>query len=353
MAWVGRPVSRRRYLQIAGGLTGLTVLTAAGAAEADSDNELVVTVNGGVSGEFAQNVVFPEFEKRTGGKIIAVAGLTMQNLAKLRASKGRPSLDVIGMDPPGTVPAASEGLLEKLDPNKIPNMRDLFSWAVPASGDYVAVNSDYQMLAYNTKNITSGPDSWEVLWKPEFKNKIILPDITTSHGIFFIAIISKMQTGDFFNTDAAFEKLASLKPNVLTYWTSHDQVVQLLTSGQAWFAPWTSDRAVYQVGIGAPIDLVVPAKDGALFTPSDYCVAKGTTHLALAEAYVNIWLDPKIQAMNAEKIYNGPSNKLAPLTGLAKKYYSVAELKLLNIDWSKLLQVQSGWVDRWNRDMVR
>jgi hypothetical protein len=25
----------------------------------------------------------------------------------------------------------------------------------------------------------------------------------------------------------------------------------------------------------------------------------------------------------------------------------------MNLDWDKLLAVQSGWVDRWNRDMVR
>jgi putative spermidine/putrescine transport system substrate-binding protein len=351
--WQGQPIPRRRYLQITGGLAGITVLGSPGVGHADDDNELVVTVNGGAFEKFTRAVIFTEFEKRTGGKIIAVTGLTMQVLAKLRASRDNPTLDVFRMDPPGMVPAAHEGLLHKLDPAHIPNMASLFPWAIPASGDYVCDNSDYQVLAFNSKAVQTPPQSWLDFWKPEFKGRVIIPDITTSHGILFIAILSKILTGDFFNADAAFQKLVTLKPNVLTYWTGHDQVVQLLTSGQAWLAPWISDRAVYQVSTGAPIDIVAPAKDGAVFVPANAGISVGTKKLALAQAYVNVLLDPQVQALNAEQIFNGPSNRLTPLTGLAKKYYSIADLNLMNLDWYKLLAVQSGWVDRWNRDMVQ
>jgi putative spermidine/putrescine transport system substrate-binding protein len=352
MSWQGRPVSRRRYLQITSGIAGLSVFASPQVADAQSDNEIVVTVNGGAFEKFTRSVVFTEFEKRTGGHVVAVAGLTMQALAKLRASRDNPALDVIRMDPPGTVPASREGLLHKLDEAKIPNLKDLFPWARPKSGDYAADNSDYQTLAFNTNFVKTPPDSWRDLWKPEFKGKVIIPDITTSHGILFIAVLSKVLTGDFFNADAAFKELVALKPNVQTYWTSHDQVIQLLTSGQAWLTPWISDRAIYQVSAGAPVDLVVPKKDGALFVPADVMISAGTKKLALAEAYVNILLDPQVQAQNAQVILNGPSNKLAPLTGLAKKYYTIADLNLLDIDWDKLLQSQSGWVDMWNRQMV-
>jgi putative spermidine/putrescine transport system substrate-binding protein len=207
------------------------------------------------------------------------------------------------------------------------------------------------MLAYNMQIIKTPPTSWLDLWNPEFKGKVIIPDITTSHGILFIAMLSKVLTGDYFNADAAFAKLVELKSNVQTYWTNHDQVIQLLTSGQALMTPWISDRALYQISINAPVDLVVP-KEGALFVPAMVSISAGTKHLTLAEAYINVLLDPKIQARNADVILNGPSNKLAPLTGLAKKYYNIAEVKLLDIDWGRLLKEQSGWIDIWNRKMV-
>ena len=76
------------------------------------------------------------------------------------------------------------------------------------------------MLAYNTQFVKEPPKSWADLWKPEYKGKVALPDIGTSHGLFFVSIVSKMQSGDLYNTDAAFAKLQTLKPNVLTFWTS-------------------------------------------------------------------------------------------------------------------------------------
>lgn len=86
---------------------------------------------------------------------------------------------------------------------------------------------------------------------------------------------------------------------MLTYWTSHDQVIQLLTSGQAWLTPWTADRGIYQVSVNAPVDLCVPVKEGALTTPSFTGVAKETKNPDLASAYLNVLLDPEIQAKDA------------------------------------------------------
>jgi putative spermidine/putrescine transport system substrate-binding protein len=133
MTWEGNPISRRRYLQITGGLAGLAIVSTAETGAAQSDYQLVVTIPGGAFEKFVREVVFPEFEKRTGGKLIGFTGLTMQNLAKLRASRDNPAFDVVRMDPPGMIPAAQEGLLHKLDPDKIPNLKDLFPWAVPES----------------------------------------------------------------------------------------------------------------------------------------------------------------------------------------------------------------------------
>jgi putative spermidine/putrescine transport system substrate-binding protein len=295
----------------------------------------------------------PEFERRTGAKVSAVSGLTMQNLAKMRASAGDPQLDVVGMDAPGMYPASREGLLMRLDPAKVPNMNDLVPWAVPPTGDFVANNYGYQMLAYNTKAVKSAPETWTDLWKPEYKGRVIIPDISTSHGMFFIALVSKMESGDYFNSDAAFKKLTALKPNILTYWTGHDQVIQLLTSGQAWLTPWTADRAIYQVSVNAPVDLCVPVREGALATPSFTGIAKGTKRPDLAQAYLNVLLDPDIQAKVAATLFQGPTNKKAALTNdIARKYLDLGGLKLLPIDWNKLLDIQSSWVDRWNREML-
>jgi putative spermidine/putrescine transport system substrate-binding protein len=328
------------------------LLAAGGPAGAAGSNVLTVTVFGGTFEKWERSVVFTAFEKETGATINAVTGLTMTNLAKLRASRGNPQIDIVGMDPPGAVPAANEGLLEKLDPAKIPNLNNLYSWAKSGNAALAPSFVAYQCLAYNTKMVSPPPTSWADLAKPQYKGKVILPDINQSHAYYLIMMESKLATGsDLYNADAAFKPLVALKPDVLTYWTSHDQVAQLLNSGQAWLAPWTIDRAITQLSQGAPIDCVTP-KEGAVVFISNMTIAKGTKHLDLAEKFMNIWLSAAIQQSMATHIFLAPVNKNVTLTGLSKKYLSPKPNSVAP-DWPKLMTLEPAWADRWNRAMVK
>jgi len=316
-------------------------------------NEVIVTLPGGTLEKLLRRSWVEPFEKKYNAKVIVVTGLTMENLAKLRAQKGNPQIDVIGFDPPGAIPAANEGLLEKLDPERIPNLKDQYPFEVQKHGLFATQWLSNQVLAYNTKFIKEPPKSWEDLWKPEYKGKVILPDISTSHGFFFISIISKMQTGgELYNTDAAFAKLKTLRPNVLTFWTNHDQVAQLLNSGEAWLAPWTSDRALTQTAAKAPIALVVP-KEGAIYFTSQIGIAKGTKNKALAEKYLDVAISAEAQLMNAQQAFLGPSNSKVKLSGILAESLAYGDTlkKLLAPDWNRMDQLRNDWMERWNREI--
>jgi len=316
-------------------------------------NELVVILPGGTLEKVLRKSWVEPFEKQYNAKALVVTGLTMENLAKLRAQKGNPQIDVVIFDPPGAIPAANEGLLEKLDPERIPNLKDQYPFEIQKHGLFATQWLSNQVLAYNTKFVKEPPKSWADLWKPEYKGKVILPDISTSHGVFFISIISKMQTGgELYNTEAAFSKLKTLRPNVLTFWTSHDQVAQLLNSGEAWLAPWTSDRALSQTAAKAPIALTVP-KEGAIYFTSHIAIAKGTKKKELAEKYLNVAISAEAQLMNAQGAFLGPANSKVKLEGsLAENLaYGDTLKKLLAPDWNKMDQLRNDWTERWNREI--
>ena len=131
------------------------------------------------------------------------------------------------------------------------------------------------------------PTSWEDLWKPEYKGKVAVPEIGSISGAYFVAMMGKAFGSGLFDSDAAFPKVKLLRPSVLTFWTSHDQLAQLLIQGEVWLSPWASDRAAFQVKSGAPIASVVP-KEGAIFGMGAMGIAKGSRHRALAEKYVNV-----------------------------------------------------------------
>ena len=336
---------------IVGGMVGLAEGMPGHAAPS---NELTVTGAGGTFEQWERTKMIEPFERATGAKVTVVTGLTMTNLAKLRASRGRPQIDVVTMDPPGAVPAAREGLLETLDPGRIPNLRNVLPWT---KFKYDSLAPDYFTpicLAYNTSQIAAAPASWTDLWKAGYKGKVIIPDIGQSYAFFFLMMVSKTYTGgDYYNTDAIFSHLAALRPNVLTYWTSHDQVAQLLNSGQASIAPWGTERAMTQNKQGAPINCVTP-REGSVLNVSSISIARGSPHRELAERFVNMWLSYEVQASQAEDIFHGIVVRGVSPGATAKRYLTPPPgAGWSTPDWDRLLSVQSAWTDRWNREMVR
>jgi putative spermidine/putrescine transport system substrate-binding protein len=352
------PERRRVFLRAAAlaiAAASVPTLTAAqAAAPAKPSGSITVTVAGGTYGNFIKQKVMKPFHDQTGVDINPVDGLTMQNLATLRATKNNPSLDVMSFDPPGAYPAADEGLLLKLDPAKLPNMAKMYPWGVAKDGHLVGVLASNQCLAYNTKFVKSPPTSWEDMWKPEYKGHVALPDISTSHGVMLLLIMSKIATGgsDLYNGDKAFGKLETLKPNVLTYWTNHDQLSQLMNSGQVWLAPWTADRAATQENNGAPIDCVLP-KEGAIFFASFSGIAKNSRNPEAAYAYLNTQISAKSQAEAANEIFLGPTNADVKMTGKPLKYLDPTRPGLVRPDWEKVMQLTPQWTDLWNRRMQK
>src|SRR4051812_1550278 len=229
MIGFGLTTGRRSVLIFAAAATAVGKCSRSAVAQS---NEIVITLPGGTLERVLRKSWVEPFQSKYNAKVLVVTGLTMENLAKLRAQKGNPQLDVVSFDPPGAVPAANEGLLEKLDPERIPSLKQQGPWEIQKHGLFATVWLSNQVLAYNNKSVKEAPKSWADLWKPGYKGKVILPDISTSHGMFFISIVSKMASGELYNTEAAFARLKSLKPNVLTLWTSHDQVAQLLNAGE-------------------------------------------------------------------------------------------------------------------------
>lgn len=322
------------------------------AADAGS---LTFTVAGGTFEKWERSVLIATFEKETGAHVNVVAGLTMTNLAKLRASRGNPQIDVVTFDPPGAIPAAKEGLLEKLNPAKIPNLRNVYPWAKPQYDTLAPDYLFYECIAYNTNLIKSPPTSFNDLWNPEYQGKVLIPDISQGHSYLLVAELSKMLTGgkDFYDADAAFKKLATLKPSILTYWTSHDQVAQLLNSGQAWIAAWGIDRSITQRMQGAPINCVIP-KEGDMKIVSNIGIAKGSAHQALAEKFINLWLSPEIQQSMANNVILAPIVKNVKLTGVVGDAFAPAKLQALDSpDWDRLIPLEPKWAEIWNQMMVK
>ena len=348
----GSLVTRRSLLRAGAGATAL-LATQPGASWARE--ELVVTMYGGPMEEgWRRNVVDP-FVKQFDADVTIATGLSLENLAKMRAQRQNPELDVVAMDTVAAVPAAREGLYEQLDLNRVPVLNDLYDWAIAPHRYYVSWLSVYYGLAYNTQKIPR-PTSWEDMWNPAYKGHVIFPDISNVGATYMMHILNTIGGGDTNanQVDVGFKKIASLKPQLLTFWTNHDQVGQLLSQGDAWITPWPSDRLLTLKSLGAPVDIVIP-REGVPFGTSEMGITKGTKHQALAEKYLNFALGPEAQAHNAQTIFIGPTNKKTQVPEQLAKDLGMnpgPEVKRIAYpDWEKVAAYRAGWIDRWNREI--
>jgi putative spermidine/putrescine transport system substrate-binding protein len=344
---------RSRFLGAAFGLLGLLAVTFfASVVVAAEPEELITTLYGGTLEKgWRVNVIQP-FEKQFNARVRVVTGLSGENLAKLRAQKDNPQIDVFMLNTDLAIVGAREGLLETLDPARIPNLRSVYDFAMDSTRQHVAIYTLTVPLAYNTQYVKEKPTSWADLWKPEYKGKILLPNISQITGSLFIAVLGHSFGKGWSDTDAAFARLKSLRPSILTFTTSHDQTAQLLNQGEAWMQPWFNDRIATQVKAGAPIGISMP-KEGSIFASGAIGIAKGSKRKALAEKYINLVLSEAAQAANATTIFLAPTNKNVQIPPEVAPFVPHGEMmkRLFVVDWDEFNQLRDQWVDRWNREI--
>jgi putative spermidine/putrescine transport system substrate-binding protein len=298
------------------------------------------------------STVIPAFEKKYNCKIVYEGTRSLVNLEKMQRNKDRQYLSVVQMDDPVMILAVKEGLLEKLTPQKVPNMTMIRPDAVNMDGMWANYVQPWQGVAYNTKALPNGIQSWAQLWEPRFKGRVILPSLQNTEGIANLFLASSLETGkppaqSQYDVDPGFRKLVALKPNLLTVYTQMPQAFNLLEQGEAWvIAGALSSFALQRKESGAPIDLAAP-KEGIWASPSGICVVKGAPQQELAFAYVNEMLGAEYQSAIAGPTFSLPTNRNAKAPANLPKGTAIHAT-----DWGNVATNRNAWIQRWDRDMA-
>lgn len=322
---------------------------------ANAATELTVIVYGGSFEAGWKKAVIEPFEAANPDiKVRIATGLTMETVAMMRAQKTDPKIDVIMMDEVGAAQANAEGLYEPLEAKAIPNMGKLYPQFRIAGDPYTKFMYVAQVIAYDKKRVKGVPQSYDEFWKPEYKGKIAIPDINTTHGTMFLMMAARMNGGTIENADPGFAAIKKLKPSIVTFWNQHAQVSQLFTQGDIVMTTWTSDRAQGLIDSGGDIGWTIP-KESAYIIDSTIGIAKGTKNLAAAQKYIDFVLSEKAQEANAKFTYLTPVNRDAKLDPAVAAKLPAGEAtlkKLLVVDWNKVTRERPKWVDRWNREVT-
>jgi putative spermidine/putrescine transport system substrate-binding protein len=321
--------------------------------------ELVVAAWGDPYEAGWRKSLVPEFEKQNNAKVIWVQGFSSQTLAKLRAQKDNPQIDVAMMDDGPFRLASAGGLLEKLDRSKIPNVNNLYDIAFERGDFGIAFGLTASGLYYSpkvfAKNKWAPPTSWLDLFRPEFKGKVLIHNISNANGINILLALNKIAGGDERDVERGFAKVKELVPAVVTF-DRFGETPTLLQQEAVVIGTWNIDRVSnFRDTTGSDLQFVFP-KEGAWGWKEVVGIVKGRPNQDLAYKWIDLILSKQQQELTAEYVGLGPVSKTAELKpNIAKNvFYGNEYVTKLNIpNWEVVNEKRAEWTERWNKEIER
>jgi putative spermidine/putrescine transport system substrate-binding protein len=346
--------SRRDFLATAG--VAAATLAAPRAARAQkkwAGKKLQVQFWSGPEGDnIIKNVVDP-FKAETGAEVIVDYGNTAASIAKIRAQKNDPQIDVFFLDDIGVYTTAPEGLLSKLDLSKIPNAKDVDPNFVILDGLGIGFFTYTDSLVYNTDYFKQAPTSYEALWDPKLKGKVGIPASDGMDAMKLLIAAAKLAGGDQKNIEPGFKKLAALKPNVHSFVTDFAAAGELVKRGDIVLMFHASYLWKDQQAKGYPIRPTFKVKEGVYTTPAVATIPKGHPGpQELAELFINRALSVEAQAAMAKGLWYGPTNKKVKLDdkGLTENLVMPENFKsVVPVDVPALAKVRQEWITRYDQ----
>jgi putative spermidine/putrescine transport system substrate-binding protein len=300
--------------------------------------------------------LIPEFEKQNNVKVVWVPGVSTANVAKLRAQKDNPQIDLAMMDEGPHRQAALQGLVEKIDRSKLTDLKDLYDVAFLPDDLGLAFGLSAAGLWYLpakfAENKWPAPTSWMDLFRPELKGKIIVHSIANANGMAALLAFNRIGGGTDENVDKGFAKLKELVPAIVTF-DRFGETPTLIQQGAAVMGTWSVERTANLAATGVDVKFVYP-KEGALALKIVVTIVKGRPNQDLAYKFINLLLSKKEQENDAKWVGIGPVNKTAQLdskTAESVTYGPEAVSHLFSANWDVVGEKRADWTERWNKEL--
>lgn len=326
------------------------------AVDQDVEEELVFAAGGGETQETFETKIFPPFAEKYGNKVklTYIAGQASDTLAKLRTQRNSPTIDVAWLAGASTYQAIDEDLVAELDMSLVPNYA-LIPESVGRETTVAPICIAVCQLLYNPEvfeqNGWEPPKGWLDMWDPKFAGHVMLPSISLSIGVAFLAEIARELTGDFKNFDQAFDKIKELRPNMLDFYTSSGIQETAYRQGEQWVGILSGQRAWQLQQSGSPIGFVAP-ENGLVGYQTWAGIAKGAPHPKVAHAWINYLMSTEGQ--NTVMLGTGytPVNPQVVVPDENRKFFPDISTVFVP-DWRYLSTQLPDLVKRWNQEIER
>ena len=206
-------------------------------------------------------------------------------------------------------------LLAEINWNNIPNIKNMDSTYMEQSKSFDPKNK-YSVpycvgtvgILYNKSMVKEPVDSWNILWDPKYKDRILMQDsVRDAFAVALKRLGYSINATEVDQLAAATEDLIEQKPLVQAYVV--DQVRDKMIGNEAALGVIYSGEAGYTKRENPDLEYVIP-KEGSNVWIDSWVIPKNSKNKENAEKFINFMCRPEIALMNFEYLtYSTPNLK--------------------------------------------
>ncbi len=282
---------------------------------ASSAGTVVVPDPGGDLGKAMKKAFFDPFEKKTGIDVVLSPGEFDAAVVLTGVKAGAPAFDLVNVNGAALQRFRGDSALEPVDytlwkdgvRDKIAPVKAADD-AVPAY--YISIVPSWSTGKLGGNALTSWADFWNVGKFPG--KRTLAPGSWGAGGATFeiAALADGVAPKDLYpiDYDRVFASLDKLKPNLVKYWETGAEPIQLLTGGQATVASAWNGRVAGAQDKGAP---VASTWNQSILQYDNWAILKGAKNAGNAQKLLAFMMEPEAQADFANAITYSPANSAA------------------------------------------
>ncbi|WJH38128.1 polyamine ABC transporter substrate-binding protein (plasmid) [Aliirhizobium terrae] len=327
------------------------IASLAGTVSASAQSKTLTISWWGYNGEKMNANIIEPFKKICGCDIVFETGNNADRLNKLRLRDGK-GVDVIYLSDSFSQLGIEQGQFMEIDPAKIPNLSEIYELGRQPQGKYGPAYTIGRVgIVYDAAKVDPAITSWNDLWRADLEKSISLPGITTTAGPMVVMQAGKHAQSDAFeDSEGAFSAIEELKPNVVKNYNTGSELVNLISTGEVRVAI-AQDFTLASMQAAVPTMTWAKLTDGDIATLNTVNIPKGSENVELAYQFINFVLSKEVQQKEAEQGVDAPINTKVELTPEQAKTwtYGAEQVGALTlIDYAKLNEAKTDWIDQWN-----
>lgn len=191
-----------------------------------------------------------------------------------------------------------------------------------------------------------GPQDWDDLLKPEWKDKLVIRGVLAS-GTMRTIYSSMIYRQGPDTPEKGYEWLAKLDANTKEYAQDPTNLYLKLARQEGTISLWNLQDILLQKGLNnQPFDYIYPTS-GAPILVDGVALVKDAKNEANAKLFYEFIFDEDVRVELAEELYMIPTRSDISKESMPD-WYQDLDLKALDIDWEVMAEKEAEWMQYWD-----